>query len=555
MLRKILIGLGAVIVIVVAGVLIWSYIRNEERGPGQESADWAPVDILDPALFERVAPGREITVLAASQGWDDDTRAAFWHEDQGSLLTPYDIFVNLAAENGDGLFHEPASMAQYRYLPAKATADNPDGLPIGFTRGDEEWQGETYAGMTCAACHTSLVMSGDTALLIDGAPTQADFQTMSTDLSKALTRAYEDDASFEAMAARMGVNDDPGKAELRARLESAALAMAERVELNATPTRYGFGRLDAVGQIYNSVASANLGLPGNRAAPSAPVSYPFLWGTGQSDVVQWTGFAPNAAGGMLVRNTGEVLGVFGGIDVTSLDDWLEGGFESSVNIKDLGDVEAWVNDLEPPAWPTQVFGAIDIDKAAAGKALYDENCAACHQVVTPYETYKAVLTKVDEVGTDPAAEETSLQTVTLDGEETAKLTILVKETVGAILRKPGDALDAAAVEALPDKFGQTGSDTYKARPLNAIWATAPYLHNGSVPTLDDLLRPEAERPASFTTGGFGFDPVKVGIVHYEGEDAFTLDTGVKANGNMGHAYGTTLGDAERAALLEYLKTL
>jgi hypothetical protein len=96
--------------------------------------------------------------------------------------------------------------------------------------------------------------------------------------------------------------------------------------------------------------------------------------------------------------------------------------------------------------------------------------------------------------------------------------------------------------------------SYKARPLNGIWATAPYLHNGSVPTLYDLLLPPASRPKKFVLGRREFDPKKVGY-ESEGDVPFVIDTSVTGNGNGGHEYGVTLSDADRWALLEYLKTL
>lgn len=96
---------------------------------------------------------------------------------------------------------------------------------------------------------------------------------------------------------------------------------------------------------------------------------------------------------------------------------------------------------------------------------------------------------------------------------------------------------------------------YAARPIGGVWATAPYLHNGSVPTLSDLLRPPAERPKSFLTGGHEFDPNKVGFAADGAAGAtFLLDTTIDGNHNSGHSYGTTLTEEQRQDLLEYLKS-
>jgi hypothetical protein len=99
---------------------------------------------------------------------------------------------------------------------------------------------------------------------------------------------------------------------------------------------------------------------------------------------------------------------------------------------------------------------------------------------------------------------------------------------------------------------------YKARPLEGIWATAPYLHNGSVATLYDLLQPPANRPPTFQVGTRAFDPRKVGYqtAPTAAGNTFTFDTSLPGNSNKGHAYGVgALSETERLELLEYLKTL
>lgn len=98
---------------------------------------------------------------------------------------------------------------------------------------------------------------------------------------------------------------------------------------------------------------------------------------------------------------------------------------------------------------------------------------------------------------------------------------------------------------------------YKARPLTGIWATAPYLHNGSVPTLYDLLLPPNQRPKSFYTGSTNFDPKKVGfITDKDAVNQFPYDTSLSGNLNSGHDYGAaSFNDDDRWALIEYMKTL
>ena len=89
--------------------------------------------------------------------------------------------------------------------------------------------------------------------------------------------------------------------------------------------------------------------------------------------------------------------------------------------------------------------------------------------------------------------------------------------------------------------------------LRDVWATAPYLHNGSVPNLWALLQPVAQRPARFFVGSREFDPVRVGQASDQGPSL--LDTSLPGNSNVGHLAGTTLPEADKRALLEFLKTL
>jgi hypothetical protein len=108
-----------------------------------------------------------------------------------------------------------------------------------------------------------------------------------------------------------------------------------------------------------------------------------------------------------------------------------------------------------------------------------------------------------------------------------------------------------------------GRKIYRAKTLVGIWATAPFLHNGSVPTLYDLLLPAARRPVTFPTGQREYDPVKLGIqtdrARYSlppGLPGFLMDTRLRGNWNTGHEWSfyPTLTDDQRYAIIEFLKT-
>ena len=106
---------------------------------------------------------------------------------------------------------------------------------------------------------------------------------------------------------------------------------------------------------------------------------------------------------------------------------------------------------------------------------------------------------------------------------------------------------------------------YKARPLAGVWATPPYLHNGSVPNLYQLLSPQSERSTTFYRGTFEYDPKHLGYRPEAFKNGFEFDTRISGNHNSGHEFragqrgngviGPLLQPEERWALLEYLKVL
>jgi hypothetical protein len=122
-----------------------------------------------------------------------------------------------------------------------------------------------------------------------------------------------------------------------------------------------------------------------------------------------------------------------------------------------------------------------------------------------------------------------------------------------------DATNAKALELGVTRKPMVKDVGYASQPLDGIWLRAPYLHNGSVPTLDALLLPPADRPTEFWRGCDILDPVAVGFratpPDADCPRAFRFDTTLRGEGNGGHVYGTALPPPERAALLEYMKTL
>jgi hypothetical protein len=214
-----------------------------------------------------------------------------------------------------------------------------------------------------------------------------------------------------------------------------------------------------------------------------------------------------------------------------------------------------------PKWPEAVFGSLDTARVARGEPLFAEHCGSCHVAGN------SRVVAVGEVGTDDIRARNFAQKV--DGWSFPK-------ALGELLEKVEDrafAREGLTPEQIrklePEGVEWLGPGGYVARPLAGVWATAPYLHNGSVPTLWDLLQPAAERPRRFLVGLQEFDPGQVGYVSQAsgaptdpgfgrlptGERVFVFDVEKTGNRNIGHEYGSGLTREQKLDLLEYLKSL
>jgi mono/diheme cytochrome c family protein len=504
---------------------------------------------------------------------------------------PYDTLLHLEQADSDQPFVLPEHLARFRFLGQHRTPNNPDALPIGFTRHGDR------VGLTCAACHTAQINYRGTAMRIDGAPALLDMDGFFRAVQAALAATLADDAKLARFAAAISQGNDKGGAkggDESARREAARASLAETLRwfesyntVNHATVAEGFGRTDAIGRIFNQVIRFTSG-PENSLEPNAPTSFPFLWDAPRHDYVQWTGFSSNADAGSIGRNVGEVIGVFGHVEVKHYETESEAkqGYRSTIAGDNLVAMEETLRRLKSPRWPAEILPPIDRQLAARGEALYRTECLSCHAAIErddPRRRVTAMITGTDVVGTDDRSArnivESRVPTGVLQGaispegarygDQARPLELLVDLVSRSLSAQPVPTLKAIASAKLHGQKQTAKQGThaprtdaspladvmaYKARPLNGIWATAPYLHNGSVPTLYDLLLPAGERPQTFAVGRMEYDPRKVGYVS-DGQVPFVVDTSVPGNSNRGHAYGAQLSDGDRWALVEYLKTL
>lgn len=200
---------------------------------------------------------------------------------------------------------------------------------------------------------------------------------------------------------------------------------------------------------------------------------------------------------------------------------------------DFREVYAYISELRAPKYPLPV----DATKATRGQVVFEASCASCHGTYGNKSEYPELRIPIGDVGTDP---------VRLDS-----LTPTHRQHYGASWFAEGQ-------ETFADVDG------YVAPPLDGLWATAPYFHNGSVPTLWHVLHPD-DRPAVWRRTALGLDSEKMGLEVEvldsvpsklkHAERRWYFDTKVSGKSAAGHMYPAELSEDEKADLLEYLKTL
>ncbi len=323
------------------------------------------------------------------------------------------------------------------------------------------------------------------------------------------------------------------------RLIEGRIAYLKKIVLlvHLPQTDFGPGRADDWNVARAQLFDAQWALP-----LTSPLSFPPTWNL---DDIPWLHY-DNNTNSIMQRNYGQAFGTGAPFELKT--------YGSTVNPRQLRLAEDLARKITPPSWPDDVFGPIDAALAARGEPIFRATCATCHEGETPGSAPGDKQIALDEIGTDPNRI-TSFGTP-LDGKPFVDV---FPPALDHFIdwSMDHDGIDAAEAQALigPEpEWRATGA--YGTRALRGAWATAPYLHNGSVPTLYDLLKPAAERPASFPIGSRAYDVAKLGLT-VEGVDGWMFDTTQDGNANTGHegeAFGTALSDDERRALLEYLKS-
>jgi mono/diheme cytochrome c family protein len=416
------------------------------------------------------------------------------------------------------------------------------------------------------------------------------------------------------------------KAEFNANFNTLKHLAALDAKWKKQNVHEGFARLDALTRIGNQVFGVAAKKDANYVAISAPVSYPHIWSTSWFNWVQYDGSIMQP----MVRNAGEALGVQAGVNLAgpaatrfaSTADLrnlhrIEMQISGADKPQNHPQVKKAFPGLQSPKWPEDILGKIDAAQAARGKALYVQHCQGCHLPPpdgpdsalwsdahwitlggSPQKYLKTAMIPQKHVGTDPA-QIASLNARTIDTTGigvNARLWVpdgssgdckLAEQATTDGPQVPyGYALGAVVQQAIAHWYAQNKVppeeqavmngggrpnclnpfDGYRPRPLNGVWATGPFLHNASVPTLYALLSPVSERPPVIWLGNREFDAKDVGVKWGRFEGGSEVNTSQPANSNAGHEFrdapqgtpgviGPLLKPDERRALIEYLKTL
>jgi hypothetical protein len=386
------------------------------------------------------------------------------------------------------------------------------GTPVGFAKRRVYVE---LVGLNCATCHAGTVREtpdGPRQIVLGMPSHTVNLQGYYEFLFDC---AADGDFTVDNLMARIATKTSLGPVEklLYRRaiptLREGLLARSKKLAFLRAPgrPRFGPGRVDT----FNPYRVVQFDIPTGPDVTVGTADFPSLWNQRPREGMHlhWDG------NNTLVheRNISAALGA--------------GATPKSLDLGRMKRVEDWIWDLPPPPYPF----AIDAARADAGKPLYEQHCAGCHAFGGARVGQVAPL---GAVGTDPDR----LNSFT--PELAARM-----NTLG---------------QGYPWHFSHfSKTDGYANMPLDGIWARAPYLHNGSVPTLRDLLEPPEGRPKKFYRGYDVYDQGKVGFVSDvagEGRHThFLFDTSQDGNGNGGHIWGTALTPAEKDALVEYVKRL
>jgi len=519
-----------------------------------------PVLIIFSSLYSNISFSKDDHYDRVGLSFEE--RQIFYHLPEGSERYPY-VFVLALEQPGKGIpFNE--NLERFGFIP---DPDNKKGLPIGLTVDNRQDGKGPLVGINCAGCHVGEIRFKGQVVRLDGAPSMVDFQRFSIELGKTAVWTTQNQDALDRFAAKASTICKQSSSKkcsedfMIASVQKYAelVGQSGKIFSPVFPKQgFGYGRADAFGAARNLIWGG-LNLETNLRIANASLSYPHIWGI---DNTKWLHWNSNTTS-VMERNIGQALGVGGFVELAP----GENQFKSSINLRNLHILEQLSYKLTPPPWPEKILGKINKEKVARGKVLYNQHCLNCHATSLPTKMTDYPLFSLESIGTDPNYAINFDQPILSNGGTNVKVGTFAESIkfLMSNVKKRGYIDQAISAEEIIEfEHGRENilwrsNLAYPARHLAGVWGTAPYLHNGSVPTMFDLLLPEDQRPKQFPVGHYEYDPVKLGyrtdIKDDDPEFRSMFDVSHSGDSNVGHLYGTELEDEERWDLLEYFKTL
>lgn len=521
----------------------------------------------------------------ATNGITNDRRLEYYRFNYGVEWLPYRLLSNLRRPNSFGLYDQLFLTNPERFGLYRNPID-PSAPPIGITVGTNG-----MTGINCSTCHTAVIAHEEEFFIVDGANSTFAIDRYIKEMLTSMIFTLLEPGEFEDLYERMyGKHPNqeftavplsvylPLQKDLESYREGKEVDLVGSINsFTAMPvaksipqeTRFGlyvymlkrisfFIQQTQFAKSTPGTADPTLGqsnpwssgkillankLLGKTSYPyhlGGPVNTPSLWGYRNSQEVFRSGVTNN----MVERNTIQ------GIALLSDFNWQN--YSTTLSIRSMQKIEQYTQSISPPKWNEDLLGKIDRAAAQQGGRLFKSRCQGCHQ---EDEGKRRTLPYID-VGTDP---QYHLGQTDFYGKDFFANTIdpFLKSVKKKMAEKEGINILQYEDGRVPSEWHTPTGNVFEAIDLHGCWASAPYLHNGSVRTIRELMKPAVERSRSFNVGSLHYNTADLGFEDEEVWWGGKEETDCKnclGNSPQGHEFGTDLLDSEVTDLIEFLKS-
>lgn len=553
-----------------------------------------------------------------TNGLSNEDRSNLYQQDEGIRWLETNVLVSLdrSKEDGIGLYDEPFFKNPERFGLYKNPL-NPNGLPIGITHSNDAGLLPT-SGLNCSACHSSVISSNGKSVVVDGNGGLFAIDKMVKEMifSLALTASspiefykfYERYKANSITPKLSAENDEQLKSVFGSEEYKIAQTHLTNLKIHSKEHEQGLASFKSHLQAQDSALSDAYPAPEDldsafkvfgymvrriaffygkvkyTSTPAGTVSVPSVlgssnpWAVVQKELavnllnIESDNFAPVQGGNVrtphifsyerqhwifLSNCTDDLLGRHIAQAQSLLTDFDWTTKATTANIKNIEKISVLTRKITPPIWDESVFGALDMNKVQAGKAIAKKYCLTCHDPMLDKQDRASAYYNVYDTGTDFTY--IKAQQAAYYGKNFFDvLQGFIKEVKTKEAKNEGiSSLAPYEINRTDENWHSPAANTFSAKPLFGLWASGPFLHNGSVSSIFQLLLPETQRAKSVIIGNIELDTKDLGFVQKEVWYGSTLDTSLVGNSNLGHSgemFGTNLSIDEKYQLIEFLKS-